>query len=35
MEQTLEMNQKNFIKGEMIHTIFENKEEHFSIAKIK
>ncbi|GAB2554807.1 SF1B family DNA helicase RecD2 [Gracilibacillus alcaliphilus] len=27
--------QKNFIKGEMVHTIFENKEEHFSIAKIK
>lgn len=27
--------QKNFIKGEMIHTIFENKQEHFSIAKIK
>lgn len=35
MEPSPEMNQKNFIKGEMIHTIFENKEEHFSIAKIK
>jgi exodeoxyribonuclease V alpha subunit len=29
------VDQKNFIKGEMIHTIFENKNEHFSIAKIK
>ncbi|WP_130860068.1 SF1B family DNA helicase RecD2 [Gracilibacillus phocaeensis] len=28
-------NRKNYIKGEMIHTIFENKDEHFSIAKIK
>lgn len=27
--------QKKFIKGKLIHTIFQNKEEHFSIAKIK
>ncbi|MDX8045877.1 ATP-dependent RecD-like DNA helicase [Gracilibacillus sp. S3-1-1] len=35
MEDSHVVEQKNFIKGEMIHTIFENKEEHFSIAKIK
>ncbi|MFC4404026.1 ATP-dependent RecD-like DNA helicase [Gracilibacillus xinjiangensis] len=35
METEQIVDQKNFIKGEMIHTIFENKNEHFSIAKIK
>ncbi|SER73436.1 exodeoxyribonuclease V alpha subunit [Gracilibacillus ureilyticus] len=35
METEQIVEQKNFIKGEMIHTIFENKNEHFSIAKIK
>ncbi|UOQ47343.1 ATP-dependent RecD-like DNA helicase [Gracilibacillus caseinilyticus] len=35
MENEPEVEEKNFIKGEMIHTIFENKQEHFSIAKIK
>ncbi len=35
MENSQPAEQKNFIKGEMIHTIFENKQEHFSIAKIK
>ncbi|WP_058307295.1 SF1B family DNA helicase RecD2 [Gracilibacillus massiliensis] len=35
METGQIVEQKNFIKGEMIHTIFENKQEHFSIAKIK
>lgn len=27
--------QKKYIKGKLIHTIFQNREEHFSIAKIK
>ncbi|WP_163537848.1 ATP-dependent RecD-like DNA helicase [Gracilibacillus sp. YIM 98692] len=35
MEMQQVVDQKNFIKGEMIYTIFENKQEHFSIAKIK
>ncbi|UOQ86110.1 SF1B family DNA helicase RecD2 [Gracilibacillus salinarum] len=35
MENEQAVEEKNFIKGEMIHTIFENKQEHFSIAKIK
>ena len=35
MENSQPAELKNFIKGEMIHTIFENKQEHFSIAKIK
>lgn len=35
MEYDQSFEQKNYIKGEMIHTIFENKQEHFSIAKIK
>lgn len=35
METEQITDERNFIKGEMIHTIFENKQEHFSIAKIK
>ncbi|WP_163970089.1 SF1B family DNA helicase RecD2 [Oceanobacillus halotolerans] len=38
MERQLQSNQPNdrsYIKGELIYTIFHNEEEHFSIAKIK
>ncbi|ENH97075.1 DNA helicase RecD/TraA family protein, partial [Gracilibacillus halophilus YIM-C55.5] len=35
MEMQSNEAQRNFIKGEMIYTIFENQKEHFSIAKIK
>ncbi|MDC3413290.1 ATP-dependent RecD-like DNA helicase [Aquibacillus sp. 3ASR75-11] len=30
-----ETKEKKYIKGELIHTIFLNRDEHFSIAKIK
>ena len=33
--ETDHMNERGYIKGEIMFTIFENTEEHFSIAKIK
>lgn len=35
MESNLETEEKGFIHGELIFTIYENVEEHFTIAKIK
>ncbi|WP_186576521.1 SF1B family DNA helicase RecD2 [Aquibacillus kalidii] len=35
MEEYQTIEEQNYIKGELIHTIFENEVEHFSIAKIK
>ena len=33
--ETDHVNERGYIKGEIMFTIFENTEEHFSIAKIK
>ncbi|MDL4841449.1 SF1B family DNA helicase RecD2 [Aquibacillus rhizosphaerae] len=35
MENVKAIERNSFIKGELVHTIFENEAEHFSIAKIK
>lgn len=35
MEELDGQTKKSFIKGELVHTIFENEAEHFSIAKIR
>jgi exodeoxyribonuclease V alpha subunit len=34
-EETAEKEKTGYIKGELLHTIFHNENEHFSIAKIK
>lgn len=34
MVEQSQPNEKNYIKGELIYIIFQNQEEHFSIAKI-
>ncbi|MCT2537653.1 ATP-dependent RecD-like DNA helicase [Aquibacillus koreensis] len=35
MEDQREIENNSYIKGELLHTIFKNEAEHFSIAKIK
>ncbi|WP_079708419.1 SF1B family DNA helicase RecD2 [Paraliobacillus ryukyuensis] len=35
MEENQMTTEERYIKGELIHTIFSNQQEHFSIAKIK
>ncbi|MFB1050726.1 ATP-dependent RecD-like DNA helicase [Paraliobacillus sp. JSM ZJ581] len=35
MEKVQKNKEERYIKGELIHTIFSNQQEHFSIAKIK
>src|SRR5690625_3458859 len=35
VEQSNLNNNRKFIKGELVYTIFHNEAEHFSIAKIK
>lgn len=34
-EQSDQQEEKGFIKGEILYTIFHNEDEHFSIAKVK
>lgn len=34
-DKTIELEEENYVKGEVLYTIFENEVERFSIAKIK